>query len=287
MYGQQDSFIDIMELPAEEEPEIFVVVEQMPEFPGGEEAMHRFVYTELKYPKAAMREAIEGLTVIRFVVDIDGKVINPEIMRDIGGDCGQEALRIVKAMPTWTPGKQRGRAVQVYYNLPIRFALPEDDYIEVEPMPEMPAPMEEPVPKSKEIQAKPDLMIQEMPPEEMELAPAPAPEEPRIFQVVEKMPEFPGGEKARFQFIADNLEYPLVAIDNGIEGLVVVSFIVDEQGALQDPVVRRDIGAGCGEAALDMIRKMPNWIPGEQRGEKVKVSYNLPVRFKLTQGENK
>jgi len=105
--------------------------------------------------------------------------------------------------------------------------------------------------------------------------------EEEVFVIVEDMPEFPGGEQAMVDFIYDNLNYPTVAQKNGIEGLVVVSFIVNKDGSLSDIEVRRDIGGGCGQEAERVIRSMPSWEPGKQRGKPVKVSYNMPVHFDL------
>lgn len=106
-----------------EEPEIFTIVEQMPEFPGGTEALYKFIGNNMKYPAIARENSIEGLCVVQFVVNEDGSITDVKVLKDIGGGCGDEAARIVKKMPKWKPGKQRGKAVRVQYNLPIRFKL--------------------------------------------------------------------------------------------------------------------------------------------------------------------
>jgi len=102
---------------------VFVTVEQMPEFIGGKTAMLRYIYTNIKYPQIARDEGIEGLVKISFVVDKSGKPTDFEIKEDIGGGCGEEALRVVKSMPDWIPGKQKGKAVNVQYNLPVQYKL--------------------------------------------------------------------------------------------------------------------------------------------------------------------
>jgi periplasmic protein TonB len=123
--------------PAEE---IFQVVEDMPRFPGCEDEptkekriecannkLLQFIYKNIKYPPIAKENGIEGTTVIQFVVDQSGKITEPTIVKDIGGQCGQEALRVVKLMnemgEKWIPGKQRGRPVKVRYTLPVKFRL--------------------------------------------------------------------------------------------------------------------------------------------------------------------
>lgn len=111
---------------APEEGEVFVVVEEMPYFPGGDAKMLSFLYNEIRYPSLALENKIQGLVVIQFVVDENGKITNPLVVRGIGSGCDEEALRVVKAMPSWKPGKQRGRPVKVRYNLPVRFQVKTD-----------------------------------------------------------------------------------------------------------------------------------------------------------------
>lgn len=107
----------------EVEDEIFQVVEQDPEFPGGQEAIFKFIQQNLKYPQLAKENNITGRVFVQFVVEKDGTVSNVRAMRDPGGGLGKEAERVVKAMPKWTPGKQRGKAVRAYFTLPINFVL--------------------------------------------------------------------------------------------------------------------------------------------------------------------
>jgi len=113
--------------------------------------------------------------------------------------------------------------------------------------------------------------------------PPPPPPADEVYNYVEIFPEFPGGEAEMQRFIARNIVYPQVALESGIEGVVVVQFVVDSKGIIRNPVVVRDIGGGCGEEALKVIRKMPTWKPGEQNGRPVSVRYTLPVRFRLLQ----
>lgn len=105
------------------EEEIFTVVENEPEFPGGMEALYKYLAQNIKYPQLARENGITGKVYVTFVVEKDGTIANPKILRDIGGGCGAEAIRVVKAMPKWSPGKQRGKAVRVQFNLPVNFNL--------------------------------------------------------------------------------------------------------------------------------------------------------------------
>lgn len=103
------------------EEESFVVVEEMPEFPGGMAKLTEYLAKNIKYPQAARENGIQGRVFVNFVVERDGSISNVKVMRSLGGGCDEEAVRVVKSMPKWEPGKQRGKAVRVSYNLPINF----------------------------------------------------------------------------------------------------------------------------------------------------------------------
>lgn len=87
------------------------------------ETMNKFIQENLRYPEIAKENGVEGVVVVRFVVEKDGQLTNIKVVRDIGAQCGEEAKRIVETMPTWVPGMQRGRKVRVQYNLPVKFDL--------------------------------------------------------------------------------------------------------------------------------------------------------------------
>ena len=105
---------------------IYNVVEEMPEFPGGVEAMIHYVGDNVKYPEEAKDKEIQGRVFISFVIEKDGSVNEVKVMRGIGGGCDEEAVRVIKAMPKWKPGKQEGKPVRVNYMMPINFKLNND-----------------------------------------------------------------------------------------------------------------------------------------------------------------
>ncbi len=121
----QDTEIEFIEEYEEEvvEEEIFTIVEEMPSFPGGEAKLFEYLGKNIKYPQIAKEAGISGIVYVTFVVDANGNITEVQVLRGIGGGCDEEAVRVVKNMPKWTPGKQRGKAVKVRYNLPIRFSL--------------------------------------------------------------------------------------------------------------------------------------------------------------------
>ncbi len=109
-------------------------------------------------------------------------------------------------------------------------------------------------------------------------------EEPEIFTIVEDMPEFPGGQAELFKFIGKNINYPPMARENGIDGTVYVGFVVMENGSIENVSIKRGLsggGAGCDAEAIRVVKEMPKWNPGKQRGKPVRVAFTLPIRFKL------
>ncbi|HLS71320.1 MAG TPA: TonB family protein [Chitinophagaceae bacterium] len=107
----------------EQKEEIFRHVEIMPEFPGGEAAMYRYIQRNVKYPTEARRNQIEGTVYVEFVVKPDGSISNVRAIRGPGGGLQEEAVRVVKSMPSWKPGRQNNRAVSVLFSIPINFTL--------------------------------------------------------------------------------------------------------------------------------------------------------------------
>ena len=103
-----------------------------------------------------------------------------------------------------------------------------------------------------------------------------------VYVVVEQMPEFPGGNEALNQYIANNLLYPAIAKENGIQGRVICQFIVERDGAISDVVVVRSSGeVSLDKEAVRLIKSMPRWRPGRTQGKMVRVKYTVPINFRL------
>ena len=113
----------------------------------------------------------------------------------------------------------------------------------------------------------------------------PAEEKPevenKVFEVVEQMPSFPGGPAALMKYLSENIKYPVVAQENGVQGRVVVSFVVERDGSITDVKVARSVDPSLDREAMRVVRSMPHWIPGKQNGSAVRVKYNVPVSFRL------
>ncbi len=127
--ADQETFVEEYVAPEIEEEEeveelpIFTVVEEQPEFPGGFAALTKYLQSNIQYPQMAREVGVSGIVYVTFVVEPDGSITNVQLLRGIGSGCDEEALRVVKRMPNWKPGKQRGKSVRVQFNLPVKFTL--------------------------------------------------------------------------------------------------------------------------------------------------------------------
>ena len=120
--------------------------------------------------------------------------------------------------------------------------------------------------KAKEVIAQPE------PPKE---------EETKVFDVVEQMPSFPGGPSALMQYLSSNIKYPVVAEENGVQGRVVCTFVVEKDGSITDVRVIKSVDPSLDKEAMRVVKSMPKWIPGKQNGSAVRVKYTVPVTFRL------
>lgn len=230
-------------------------VDNMPLFSGTEtqeeslSALMSFLGKEIRYPQVAQEQGIEGTTVVEFVVNKDGTVSDIKLLRDVGSGLGEESVRVISRMPNWTPGSHEGELRRVALRVPIKFRLSEET-------------------KKQAAAAKKEAADD-------------------VFMKVDQMPLFAGTEnqdesfKAIMSFVKENLHYPAVAKKQGIEGTTVVQFVIDTDGAVTDVVLLRDVGGGLGEESIRVIRSMPDWVPGRQKGELRKVMLRLPISFKL------
>jgi TonB family protein len=232
--------------------EVFVVVEDMPEFPGGEEALRKWIAENVKYPKAAAEKGIKGKVYITFVVEADGSISRAKIARGVDPLLNEEALRVVNGLPIWKPGKQKGKAVPVSYTIPINFALDCGE-------------------KGKKIDETVVIGYDKKGGNTKD----------SIYQECEVMPEFPGGDLEVRKFIANNIRYPKEAVKYSEAGKVFVTFVVAKDGAVEKVKVVRGISTALDNEAIRVVSSMPNWTPGKNKGEPVNVQYTIPVNFQL------
>ena len=109
----------------------------------------------------------------------------------------------------------------------------------------------------------------------------PKEEETKVFDVVEQMPQFPGGQQALFEYLSKNIKYPVIAEENGVQGRVIVTFVVERDGSITDVKVVKSVDPSLDKEAQRVVKAMPHWIPGKQNGSAVRVKYAVPVTFRL------
>lgn len=251
--------------------DVYVVVQQMPLFPGGATAQARFLAENVKYPISAVEKGLEGRVNVRYIVKSTGDIEDVVVTKSVDPDLDKEAIRVVKAMPKWEPGKQDGKAVDTYYTLPIVFKMSgnnskvtknDDDAVMV-----IGYQMQE---KQK---GGPRASIDSF-------------QDDKPMAVVDVMPSYPGGESAMQKYIGDNLKYPESAQKAGIQGRVNIRYVVGKTGEISDVTVIRGIDAACDAEAVRVVKAMPNWTPGKMKGKTVSVYYTLPIVFKLNKNKN-
>lgn len=240
---------------------VFTVVEVMPEFPGGQGALLQFLAKSIKYPVIAQQNGIQGRVTCSFVVGKDGVIRNIEVIRGVDPSLDLEAARVISMMPKWKPGMQKGKEVSVKYTVPVTFRLQGKEDNKPTPLPAGEGDNEITVVGYGEHKS--------------------ADTSGQVFAIVEKMPQFPGGEKAINEFISKTLQYPVIAQENGIQGKVVCSFIINQDGSVTDAEVISGVDPSLDREALRIVSAMPKWTPGTQRGKAVRVKYTMPVTFTL------
>lgn len=229
-----------------------------PLYPGGDAARTEYIIANTPYPEDAKNSKIEGTVYVQFLIESTGKVTNVKVIKGVSPSIDKVALEAVKNMPDWLPAIKGNKPISYEMAMPIKFSLSDikeskinDNHSGYSYEKEV----SNPVSKVKEIH--------------------------HVYNVADEIPEYPGGDNARSEFIQNNLVYPKNAIKEEIEGTVYITFVVEADGSITEPKILRGIGGGLDEAALEIIKKMPKWKPGKIKGEAVAVQFNMPIKFKL------
>lgn len=254
----------------------FTVVEKMPSFPGGDTQLVEFLKKTIQYPVKAQEAGTQGRVICQFVIEKDGSISEIEIVRSVDPLLDAEAVRVIGLMPKWTPGTQRGQAVRVKYTMPINFALKDK------------TPTQQNAKAAKPgAESQPEGQSEEKEPAESKVPPITTNEttkadtEDPVFIVVEKMPSFPGGSDMLFQYLNASVSYPVEAHKNKVQGRVICQFVINKDGSIDDVTVVKSVDPHLDAEAIRVIKAMPEWTPGMQRGKTVRVKYTLPINFKL------
>ena len=234
--------------------EIFMVAEEQPMFPGGMAELMKYLQKEIKYPKEAMEKKIQGRVIVQFVVNKDGSICEDTVVKSVDPQLDAEAIRVIRSMPDWTPGKQKGEPVRVRFTLPVTFRMQG----EAAPKTDNPTQMQ------------------------MTLVKENADDGDKIFQVAEEQPMFPGGMEELMKYLQKEIKYPKEAQDKGTQGRVIVQFVVNKDGSICEAKVMKPVDPLLDAEALRVVNAMPNWTPAKQKGEPVRVRFTLPVSFRLS-----
>src|SRR5690554_4243287 len=218
--------------------EIFVVVEEQPVYPGGVEAMMKFLADSVKYPVEAQDKGIQGRVIVNFVVNKDGSIDDVNIVRGVDPSIDAEAVRVIESMPKWKPGKQRGKEVNVRYTLPVVFRLN--------------APMDSNDDTSKRGSR---VIIDELRTNPVDMS---------IAASIQQTLVLPGGEDAFMRYVSENIRYPVIAQENGVQGLVSATVSFQSNGQISGIQVKPDMGdeAMLSKEVLRVLTEMPDWEKG-------------------------
>jgi len=223
----------------------------------GMDEWNKAIIHQIKVPKEEINLGLGGVIEIEFVVSKEGEIQNPIVKRSYGGGLDKQMLEVLQkdSENKWEAAISDEKPVDMVMTASFAFygsamsATDSHQFFNPSPTPALNSNFEI--------------------------------TENTVFDVVEKAPEFEGGIQAWNDWIKSNIQYPNTAKQMGVEGTVYVVFVINKDGTIDQPEILRGIGAGCDEEVLRLISEMPNWIPGEQKGQKVNVRMRLPVRFKL------
>ncbi len=278
-----------------EESIIYSCVEQMPQFPGGEAALMKYLLSHINYPPMAAEKEIQGRVVVRFIVSETGKVSDAIVIQSLDKDLDREAVRVCKSLPKFTPGRHNGQAVSVWYTLPVIFKLKgtaadvvtidgktysfEELYAMQHPdsvnldgsLPEVIVTGYANVPKYAAFHTGDRRPI----PIDYEIL-----EGDTVFRHVEPMPTFPGGEAALKEYIESHIQYPPKALKKKVQGCVLVKFVVEETGKIGKTKVVQSVDKELDKEAVRLVKTL-SFSPARKNGKAMQAWYTLPVVFTL------
>jgi len=296
---------------------VYNFVDKMPEFPGGEKEVVKFLSQTMRFPEEAQKKGDHGKVIVQFVITKTGKVENAKVLKGVSPELDNEALRVIGLLPDWIPGEKNGAKVSVYRIIPIQFqsVSPEDaweanektvvviDNVKMPPSfnPTIinydkfasvvilkPFPEKE---KSKLMskygkQAENGVILVTTNKKEIQYSLPDSvlnPTKGNTANCKEEavIPEFPGGESKMISYIADSLQYPFIAQRTKTQGKVLVQFMVDTAGKVSNASVVRSADYYLNREAIRVINAMPDWTPGNKCGTKINFFVTVPVVFKL------
>ena len=234
---------------------IFTNVEKQAQFVNGSDALLKYIKSEMKYPKDALINNVMGRVFVNFIIEKDGSISDVKIFKGVNESLDKEAIRIIESMPKWIPAEQNGEIVRVRYNSSINFVLPAELNTE-------------------------GLTIQTNDEDKNDFFYKQDKAYIDHFETFSEMILFPGGEEAYNKFVIENIKYPEIAKDKGIQGFVSVNYAINKDGEIYNIKVRESADPILDKEVVNTIKSMPKWIIRDKDKYGVSVK-NLPVIFRL------
>ena len=273
---------------------IYRSVEQMPQFPGGEAALMKYLQSHILYPPMAAENEAQGRVVVRFIVDETGKVSDATVIHSVDEYLDKEVVRVCKSLPKFTPGRHNGQAVSVWYTLPVTFELKDAkkataaDAVAIDgktySFDELYAKQH---PDSVNMDGiLPEVLIQGMMPRSTRYSSLwngySVIDGDTVYRNVERAAIFPGGDGILIKYIKSNFQYPANAIKNHVQGCVALEFVVTKTGKVGFARADRSVDKELSDEAVRVIKTLPYFFkPALKNGHAVSSWYSLRVTFTL------
>jgi TonB family protein len=239
IYAQEQTVSDSLKARRERRK-----VDVGPSFPGGKEVLKRYLELNTHYPEDAMNAGITGSVIIGFFVEPNGNIDNVTVLKSVHPLLDAEAVRVISAMPRWSPGLVDGKPVRVRTRIPVTFGKTSARHDTIS--------TDATTSKDKEDALK-----------------------------THKQPSFPGGSDALKKYLSENLRYPEDAQKAGIQGNVTICFIVEKDCSISCPEIEKPLHPSLNEEAMRIVKEMPRWEPGMNKGKPISAKYHLPILFQL------
>jgi TonB family protein len=232
---------------------VHTVVDQMPQYPGGVVQLRKDIALNISYPQDALKKNIIGRVIVGFVINKEGEVTNAKVLRGVHASLDAEALRVVNKLKDFKPGMDEGKNVNVSFTVPVTFRLQKAT-------PPPPPPLKK---RGTSIYNGEEVHV-----------------------VVDKMPEYPGGMMKLRSDIANMVDYPKKAKKKGVQGRVIIGFVITKSGNVENVKVLRGVTSSLNKEAVRVVKNIKKFKPGYEKGKPVQVSFTVPVTFKLTEKKN-
>ena len=240
----------------------WIKVEKMPTFDGGKSLVgfQNWIQNNIRYPKEALAKGVGGRVIFQFVVERDGTPSSFNVLKSPDKSLADEVERVFKTSPKWEAGEQGGKKVRVLYTVPVVFTTPSAETQEFEQQ------------KQNFEQQKQNFEAQKQNFEQ---------QKDLAYIKVEKMPTFQGGDLNRFVvWMQGQIQYPAEAIEKGLSGRVIFSFVVEKDGSMSDFTVLASPDKLLSDEVERVFNSAPKaWTAGEENGKKVRVKYTVPIVF--------